>query len=117
MATDVATDVVEVKDDGGHSADVATGVVDVDNNGGDGADVAAETGGGMDDDGHTRDVAHPGAGNRQLGGQWGADPGCDSPGGTLFPLLLAVLLAVARSIIIIIVEPIICGQISLAWLT
>jgi hypothetical protein len=42
---DVATDVVEAKDDGGRGADVATGVVDVDDDGGDGADVAAETGG------------------------------------------------------------------------
>ena len=42
---DVATDVVEAKDDGGCGADVATRVVDVDNDGGDGADVAAETGG------------------------------------------------------------------------
>ena len=41
----MATDVVEVKDDGGRSADMATGVVDVDDDGGDGADVAAETGG------------------------------------------------------------------------
>ena len=41
----MATDVVEVKDDRGHSADVATGVVDVDDNGGNSADVAAETGG------------------------------------------------------------------------
>ena len=49
-------------------------------------------GGGTDDDGHVGDVAHPGAANRWLGGWWGADPGCDSPGGTLFPLLLTVLL-------------------------
>ena len=71
----------------------------------------------MDNDGHVSDVAHPGAANRWLGGWWGADPGCDSPGGTLFPLLLAVLLAVARSVIVIIVKPIVRGWISLAWLT
>ena len=65
----MATNVVEAKDDGEHSADVATGVVDVDNNGRDGADMAAETGGGMDNNGHVGDVAHPGAVNRQLGGQ------------------------------------------------
>ena len=72
--------------------------------------------GGTDDDGCVGDVAHPGAANRQLGGRWGADPGCDSPGGTLFPLLLAVLLTVARSVIIIIIEPVVRSQISLAWL-
>ena len=70
--------------------------------------------GGTDDDGCIGDMACPGAANRWLGG-W-ADLGCDSPGGTLFPLLLAVLLAVAGSVIVIIVEPIIYGQISLAWL-
>ena len=73
-------------------------------------------GGGTDDDGCVSDVAHPGAVNRWLGGQWWADLGCDSPGGTLFPLLLAVLLAVARSVIIVIVEPVVRGRISLAWL-
>ena len=110
MATNVA------KDDGGCSADVATGVVDVDDDG-DGADVAAEMGGGMDnDDRHVGGVACPGAVNRWLGGWWGADLGCDSPGGTLFPLLLAVLLAVARSVIIVVIKPVVCGQISLAWL-
>ena len=41
----MATDVVEAKDDRGHSADMATGVVDVDDDGGDGADMAAEMGG------------------------------------------------------------------------
>ena len=112
----MATDVVEAKDDGGHGADVATGVVDVDNDGGDGADVAAETGGGADDDGHVSDMACPGAANRRLGGRWGADPGCDSPGGTLFPLLLTVLLAVAGSVVIIAVEPVVRSRISLAWL-
>ena len=69
----------------------------------------------MDNDGRVSDVAHPGAANRQLGGWWGADPGCDSPGSTLFPLLLAVLLAVARSVVVVI-KPIIHSQISLAWL-
>ena len=71
----------------------------------------------MDNDGHVSDVACPGAANRQLGGRWGADLGCDSPSGTLFPLLLAVLLAVAGSVVVVVVEPIIHGRISLAWLT
>ena len=70
----------------------------------------------MDDDRHVSDVAHPGAANRGLGGWWGADPGCDSPGGTLFPLLLTVLLAVAGSVVVVVVEPIVRGRISLAWL-
>ena len=39
---DMATNVVEVKDNGGCGADMATGVVDVDDNGGDSADMAAE---------------------------------------------------------------------------
>ena len=69
--------------------------------------------GGADDDRHIGDVACPGAANRWLGGQWGADPGCDSPGGTLFHLLLAV----AGSVIVVAVEPVVRGWISLAWLT
>ena len=107
---------MEVKDNGGCGADMATGVVDVDDNGGDSADMAAEMGGGTDNDRHISDVACPGAANRWLGGWWGADLGCDSPGGTLFPLLLAVLLTVARSVVVVIVKPIVHSQISLAWL-
>ena len=72
--------------------------------------------GGADNDGRIGDVAHPGAANRWLEGRWGADPGCDSLGGTLFPLLLTVLLTVAGSVIIVIVELVIRSQISLAWL-
>ena len=99
---------------------MATGLVDVDDGGGDGADVATGRGG-ADDDGLIGDVARRGAVNGRSGGRWGADPGCDSPGGTLFPLLLAVLLAVllvvAESVVVVVVESVVCGRISLAWLT
>ena len=53
-------------------------------------------------------------------GWWGGKLGCYSPGGTLFPLLLTVLLAVqlvvAQSIVVVVVESIICGWNALAWL-
>jgi len=33
--------------------------------------------------------------------------GCDSPGGTLFPLLLAALLVVAESVVVVVVESVV----------
>ena len=49
-------------------------------------------------------------------GQWGGDPGCYSPGGTLFPLLLAVLVIVAESVVVVVIESIVHGQNALARL-
>jgi len=47
-------------------------------------------------------------------GWWGADPGYYSPGGTPFPLLLAVRLVVAQSVVVVVVESDVHGQNALA---